>query len=639
MEFMDNDILSKLSEPLKNWDFYVNQIVISKSNLCKGVSEYYSKDDVNMRSDTRTLASATEENPIIIMGFCENRWIWFNYKLAEGEDCEMYISGVNVSYYKNDKKNKIRTFRWKTGKYANRFTGFLEITKDGEDEQRRYYFQIDVLTQLQDGDNNEANFHNMMNEIREFAYRIFNPSKITTSEEEFIKSIPIEEFFYILENDIIKEAELATYKISLNPYGEYIQEKRRDVLKIADNSAILNMLSNKCCMIDVRSSCISKEVQDIFIENGVNYVSDYIVLPRPRITYNVPENQLIITLFTKIVLCANYMERVWEDQKKILQKQKRYLQKINIDQSEREKLMTKDKQIKLLDEYIRKCREYRRRVQNMSMYPFLQDVQEAKDLSRRTSILQKDKNYNKIYRILKEFMIMPKFLFSNSLGLNILDTPTSYEYWSVIRYVDIVSNKLQGDWKPIENNMIKDCKHGYVVDFPSGKLLEFTKKLTNANIRICLYYHESYDKFTGEYFNTDIALDGIINKCLYETVIFDAKYTTRLDSGGKNNPRSAINVIHAMRDGIIGHHDKYKSIIESGDQIVKQAYALFLGNSNVKPLPNDPENKAGGVKLYPRKENTDIDEINEIIQNFIDRLLIKANKMTDTTNDIRIRSK
>lgn len=623
---MDNDILGKLSEPIESWDLYVNQIVRSKSNLCKGVSEYYSKDDANMRSDTRTLSSATEENPIVIKGFCENRWIWFNYKMIKGEDCDMYISDANVSYYKNDRKNKIRTFRWKTGKYANRFAGFLEITKDGEDEQRRYYFQIDVLTQLQDGDNNEDNFHNMMNEIREFSYRIFNPSKITTSEEEFIKSVPIEEFFYILENDIIKEAELATYKISLNPYGEYIQERKRDILKTSDNNTILNMLNGKCCTIDVRYSCISKEVKDIFIENGVNYVSDYIVLPRPNIIYDVQENQLIVTLFTKIVLCTNYMERVWEDRKKILQKQKRDLQKTNIDQSEREKLMTKDKQIKLLDEYIIKCREYRRRVKNMSVYPFLQGVHGAKDLSRRTSILQKDKNYNKIYRILKEFMRMPKFLFSNSLGLNVLDTPTAYEYWSVIRHVDIVSNKLQGDWKLIENNMVKDCKYGYVVDFPSGKLLEFAKKFNNTNIRICLYYHESYDKFTGEYFNTDLALDGIINNRLYETVILDAKYTTRLDSGGKNNPRSAINAIHAMRDGIIGHHDndKYKSIIESGDQIVKQAYALFLGNSNVKPLPNDPENKAGGIKLYPRKENTNIDETNEIIQNFVDRLLRKV---------------
>lgn len=585
----------------------VEQIILSSkdSSRCKGVDKSYSRYEL-------------ESSEILIEGFCEHKWIWFRCRLEEDEECKLYISD-EVPLYRYDKKKNGYIYRWKTDKYANVFPITIEITKEGEVSPRKYNLKIDVLTKFDDGDSNKDNFNNMMNEIRDACinpYRLSSPSRISKDEKISTYPIPLDQLFYICENDIIKKLEHIMYYISLNPHGECIEEVRRDVLDIVDNNVISEMLSKKGDLIDIRCEYISPEIQSIFIENGIECISGDILMPRPIITYNVFENQLLKTFLTIVIVRMRDAEYILEYEKKEYEKQKKRIQKVY----DSEKLAMKNRQIENVELQIARCRKYIIRLQNMKMYPFLDGVQETRDITRCSSILQKDINYNRFYNIIRKFLKTPKFYFSNSLGLTMLDTPMAYEYWTALEIRKGLFEKLQGDWKKTYDNMIREFKHGCIIRFPNGKLLEFTK----GKVKIYLFYHESYRRFTGGYYIPDISLEGTINGKLFETIIFDAKYTTNLDSG-EENTRSPITIMHAVRDAIIGHVEKDESIIESGIQIVGSAFALLLGESKRKSLPNDPNNEAGGIRFVPKKDHINREEIDDIIQNFIYRLLQKAN--------------
>lgn len=561
-------------------------------------------------------------NKSVAKGLYE-RTTYFQYRKSEGDkDVELYISGKAI-HGRVGRKTNIVKFKWDKINYGDWFVVKLVIYREGESEPIEYRLKIDVLTKIDDKDSNEDNFHYMMNTLREIninPYRLFNPSRISEGKENFKPSIPIEQFVHILENDIIRKLEYITSQIFLNPHGEYIAEMKYDVIDIIDNDVISDMLNNKENLVDIRNGCMCQEIRDIFIENGITHISSNVRIPRTIITYNIYENQLLKNFLTRIIYCIKEVECILEDEKKEYERQMSSIKRHDYYDEEYDKLVTKNKQIKIIDRLMVKCYESRKRVEDMITNPFFDDIQDTHDISICTPILLKDVNYNRFYRIFRNFMRMPKFYFSNNLGLTILDLPTIYEYWSLVYIIKSFKKKLPEGWKHKKiKKMIKYFKYGYLIRFPYGKLLEFSNK--KLKTKIIIFYHESYrallsEEITRETNNRsdlvpDVGIDTIIDKKLYFVDTLDPKYRTKLTSGDSNDPENARSKMAVYKTLIIGHTNRPTT--EDKYDIVRNSITLYLGKTHI-----DPVKKIGGMGLYPRGNYTNTEDLDNLIQGIID---------------------
>jgi hypothetical protein len=614
--------MNQIKENSDDWAIQIKQTISKQDKIF--VENIYNKNELMSQM-------------AVAEGYFEDKNIWFKYRFFDDEKrCNLYISDKRINMYRFDEKNNIVIFKWKISKYAGRFPVLLDIIADKIEENKKYYLQIDVLSKFDKGNyksNNKDNFYNMLDDILDAyinPYKLLNPSRIPENKEKYKYPISLRQFFYIHENNSIDKLEPIIRQIILDPYREYIRVIDIGNPDIIDNNVIHDMINQKVNLIKVRNSFLSQEIKDIFIKKGIDQISSKIHVYKNIENYNVFPNQLIKTTLSKMIKCTVDAEYIFIDERQELEEMKQNIKEDN-DEDGLEKLATKDRQIKEIDRYISKCKEYRMRLSYMKNYSFFDDIQETFELSGFSSLFQDDINYNRFYNIFRRFMIMPKFHSSNNLGLTILDMPTTYEYWTLIKMINILRKKLvESEWKITENNIIKNYRKGRLIRFPYGKLIEFTK----GNMKISLYYHEryitymteSFKKITGKfshYLKPDISIEATIDKKLFKgcVLIIDPKYRTNLLSGGGDNPESAINKMGVNKIFIIGHANQDLLIIDYDEQIVGSSISVYIG-----PTIIDPMVRTGGINLLPRKEETDIVEIDNIIQIYLDRINYRNKK-------------
>lgn len=560
-------------------------------------------------------------NKIVAKGLDE-RTTYFQYRKSEGDKrVKLYISGKKISRVASDNANIVK-FKWDKIIYAGWYAAKLIIYRKGESEPIKYSLKIDVLTKFDDKDGgNGDNFHFMMNELREISinpYRLFSPSRISEGKENFRPPVPIEQFIHILENDIIRKLEYVTKQIFLNPYGEYIAEMKYDVVDVIDNDVVNDMLNGKDDLVDIRNVSMRQEMRDIFIGNDVTHVSGNVRIPRTIITYDIYENQLLKNFLTRIIHCIKEAEFILENMKNEYKEQMSLIRRYD-HYDEYSKLTTKNGQIKINDKLMTICDECRKRVESMIANPFFDSIHDTHDISVCTDVLLKDVNYNRFYRIFRNFMRMPKFYFSDNLGLTILDLPTVYEYWSLVYIMKSFKKKLPKDWEPGKIKMIRNFRYGYLFMFPCGKLLEFYNE--KLKTKITIFYRESYRALLSEEITRetngrsdlvpDIGIDTVIDKELCYIDILDPKYRTKLTSGDPNNPENARSKMAAYKMLIMGHTSRSTT----GDKydIVRNSIALYLGKSHI-----DPKKQIGGMRLCPRGNDTDTEDLDKLVQSIID---------------------
>ncbi len=606
---------------IQNWT-----LLISQKKTDSDILELpFSKMDL---VSNRSVAKGLYEKPI-----------YFQYRKSEGDkDVEIYIAGKAI-HGRVDRKTNIVKFKWDKINYGDWFAVKLVIYGEGESCPIEYRLKIDVLTKIDDNDSNEYNFHDMVNTLQEIhinPYRLFNPSRISEGKENCRPPIPMEQFVHILENNIIRKLEYVTRQIFLNPCEEYDAEMKYDVIDIVDNDIVGDMLNNKENLIDIGNCHVRQEIRDIFIENGITQVSSRVLLPKTIIIRDIYEHQLLKNLLMRITYCIKEIEYILEEEKKEYKRQRISIKKHDYYGEEYDKLVTKNKQIIIIDRLMTKCYECRKRVENMRTNPFFDDIQDTNDISRCTSLLLKDINYNRFYRIFRNFMRMPKFYFSNDLGLTILDLPTIYEYWSLVYIIKSFNKKLPKGWKPKKIKMIRNFKYGYLVRFPYGKLLEFSNKKLKK--KIIVFYHESYRALLSEEITRetnsrsdlvpDIGIDTVIDRKLCCVDVLDPKYRTRLTSGDSNDPENARNKMAAYKMLIVGH--TIRPIEEDRYDIIRNSITPYLGKTHI-----DSVKKIGGMRLYPRGNDTDTEDLDNIVQDIIDNannMTLEDKKMLISTN-------
>ncbi len=607
--------MTQIKKNSDNWKIQIKQTISKQDKI--SIENTYNDDELKSQK-------------IVSEGFFEDKNIWIKYRFSNEEKrCNLYISDKRIRMDRFDEKNNMIIFKWKISKYAGRFSVLLDIISDNKEENKKYYLQIDVLSKFDKSNksNNKDNFYNMINDILNAyvnPYKLLNPSKIPENDVQYICPISLRQFFYIFENNIIPSLEHILHQIILNPYREYTREIDVGIPDIIDNNVIHDMINQKGDFIEVRNSCVGQEIKDKFIEHGIYHISSKIHVLRNIKNYNVFPNQLFKTTLSRMIACMIDAEYIFVDEKKELEKMEKYIKEDN-DEDELEKLATKGRQIKEINKYINKCKEYRRRLHNMKNYPFFDNIQETFDLSGFSPLFQEDINYNRFYQIFRRFMRMPKFHSSNNLGLTLLDIPTTYEYWTLIKVIKILrKNLLESEWKITENNIIKNFRHGHLIRFPYGKLIEFSKE----NIKISIFYHEryitymteSFKKITGKSSHSlipDITIEATIDGKLFKgcILIIDPKYRTNLLSGGGDNPESAINKMGVNKIFITGHSNQDLPRFEYDDQIVWSSITVYIGPSII-----DRMFRTGGINLLPIKEETNIIEIDDIIQTYLDRI-------------------
>lgn len=599
--------------------------------------EIKQKGYVDKQISKGQLLLSTPSTPLVLYGFHEVDSVSFKYRKDKDETyCKLYISEERIPGRPSKKDKSIISFKWNNKKYGNRFPVEIEITTS-EKMVKKHYFQIDVLTKCYDNAKNEDNFYYMINRIRDLCinpYRLPSKSRVPIGDDRYKPPISIEQFLIILEKNIINRLENIVYNISLNPHGEYIRENIRGVLNIVDGEILHDMLNRKET-ISIRDVYMSQEIKDIFTSNRIEYISSDIMIPRIKITYNVYENQLLKRFLTMLVICIkdaeNYYIGVIERLEEDFEKDKKNISEFLYDDDDieykNEKLGTKKRQIRQYWNYINKCREFKIRIENMRYYSFLDDVIETDDITRSTSILQEDINYNRFYKILKEFLNMPDYYFSNILGLTILDLPVIYEYWTLLETINILYEKLDG-WE-IKDNPFKKIKRGYLLDFPQGKVMEFVR----GNISVHVFYRESYRTILTESIRNitgkradvepDITIEIAINKILPKNsvLVVDSKYTGDLTYSGKENIRSPERILYTYSN-IIGHLKEIPNIKEDGLQI-GSLFIAYLGNDNItESHPRDPGTDIGFMNLYPMK-GANMENIRKIVNVHIDKILFE----------------
>ena len=513
--------------------------------------------------------------------FAETEKIWLTYRLDENEkNCELLIPKCKDNIKKEYSENfRVFKFQWMPVNFAGIFEPIFEIkTKDNRD--KKYTLRLDVLSKFDEGSNSQ-NFHYMLNSIRRKhleIYSLFNSSSIPIDEREKLSKDPREQFKVLKYN--MKKLENIVYQISLNPNKKLIKETRRDgfyALDMVDPSVIYDIATQRGGLIKAPNSSIAPELQGYLKGNLPDTVPVYRTAP----TFNVFENQLLKRFLTLITICSKLVE-------------KRFEQEECKEECEHEKI----------EQYIRDCKEFHKKAQQMKRYSFLNDVSETDNITYHTPILQREANYMRFHDIFKDFIKMPFFDFSEHLTLPIIEIPVLYEYWSVLQIIDVICN--MNDWEKKDPNFIYKNEFGYLIKLRTGgkPLIELSSD--DDDKHICLFYQKTYDTYAGRNLRPDITLEMHINGKLSRILVLDPKYRSKLDSGDLNDPESAINKMHVYKDAIRG-------IFFS----VEAAYAIFLGENNPH---NYEEIGIGGIRLFPKENDaTGIENLKNIIQNFMNK--------------------
>lgn len=535
-------------------------------------------------------------NKICVDGeFIETKNIYFTYRLDEGERyCWLRIPRCKDRITREE-SDGLRTFiyRWQPVNFAGIFDVILDIGTEDK-KHKKYTLRLDVLSKFAE-EGNDRSFLFMLNSIREKhlgIYDLFNPSKIQRKREINHRSI-LDEQFEVLERNM-KKLENIVYQISLNPNKKLIKETQRDklyALDIVDHNIIHDIATQRGGLIEVPKESVPNDLQEWFVANKETVcLPDSIIVYRTAPTFNVYENQLLKRFLTLITICAKLVETELEQEKSN-----------NLEQNQFEEL----------DKRIQKCKDFRRKAYYMTRYSFLDEVQETDNIAYHTPVLQREVNYMRFHEIFKEFIKGPLFDFSEVFNLPILDIPTLYEYWAVIEIVDILCD-MKDTWNVNPPHIIE--KNWLVPLFKLRSGNNSIIELSNNKRQVSLFYQKEYSTYTKECqtcekrkVKPDITLEMRVNGAL-KILILDPKYRSSIDAGDINDPESAINKMHVYKDAIRG---------EDGAHIVEAAYVIFLGDTQINYPFQDNKDGIGGIRLFPKENETGIEVLKNIINKFI----------------------
>lgn len=517
--------------------------------------------------------------------FKETKPIEITYFLDTGKEdyCKLKIAKLSKEIESKRERGGKQTFTWSPINYS----GHLEImitVYDSKDQCCEKY-TIPIWVESKFGD---ANFYEMMNYIRKKhidIYSYFNP-KIDEIERK--KMSDIKEQFEVLKSDF-KTFEGIFHQISLNPNKKLIKEYCREDISMANNvdySSIYDIITLKCGLTKVQNENFAHQLQQKMSKNGNHYLPETILTHRNIHSFDVLENQMLKHFLTMIYTCCTALNKLIGSE----------IQNLDTESNQKKKSNYEDMQ--------RQCADFKRHVVFMKNQPFLEDVQELKTFDYSSSVLRREMNYMRFYKIYKKFREHPIFDLSDVYRLSIKDMPTLYEYYCALVIASILLEYK--DWSPKEH-ITKETEIGYSMQLNTG--IESLIELSKDDKHIRFFYNKEYDKYSWSKVRPDFAIEMTTSSKM-KILILDAKYRNKLKPESED-PESAINKMHVYKD----------SIRENGEHLVESAFVLYLGDTKIQSIDSEEctNECIGGIKILPKKNGVDgnIECLREEIKKFI----------------------
>lgn len=258
-------------------------------------------------------------------------------------------------------------------------------------------------------------------------------------------------------------------------------------------------------------------------------------------------------------------------------------------------------------EDIRKCcSTYRKGVRNFLNMPFLENVGDFEGFKGSTPILEKESNYSKFYELYLEYKknFKQEFKLHNCVFLGLEDTPKLYEYWCLLKIMDILNIEYE------LSHMI-DSRFG-VIKIPENIDLyrtELYRVVYQKNYQVKKTEDIGIGSYSGKMI-PDIVIEIYEGREIKEIIVFDPKYRTLIGAGknpGDKIDNEPINKMHVYKDSIISKNESLEM-----SRLVKKGIIVFPNDNNNEISYGTDDDFIKAIYLSPI-ENTDKKETIELM--------------------------
>lgn len=332
---------------------------------------------------------------------------------------------------------------------------------------------------------------------------------------------------------------------------------------------------------------------------GKDKIPERILNRKKEITFDVYENRMLKNFLIILNQHLSNFELFIDEKNKINSSKK------DESKSEQENLQIENMSAKF-EEIKKSCSTYRKGVRNLLHMPFLETVGDFEGFKGSTPVLEKESNYSKFYELYLEYKknFKQEFMLHDCVFLGLEDTPKLYEYWCLLKIMDILNIEYE------LSHMI-DNRFG-IINIPEDEQL-------NRNRGYQVLYQKRYqkkkteDNGVGSYSGDkvpDIVIEILEGKEIKDIILFDPKY--RISIGAGKNPEEnidadSINKMHAYKDSIISIDESFEM-----RRLVKKAVIVHPIDKQKEVSLGTDDDFIKAIHLSPIK-NTDSKETIEVM--------------------------
>lgn len=431
-------------------------------------------------------------------------------------DITFKIDGITIDPYK-----KGLYLHWKCK--SSHTVGYREIQINNESLFLPIFPKFDIIM-----------YEKMIDDLRK---KLINIYKIEQKGHSFDNDAC---FPNVLErykriSDIFKKLKKIMSGIGFNPHRTLVERscyyELYELESCGEDIVVPLVTANRF----IHSKVEIPRISDYF---GGTKVPERILHRRKEITFDVYENRMLKNFISILDQHLSKFELF------INIKIELYTNKGNSETQEQQSmfLLTKYEEIK------KNCSTYRKEVREFIQMPIFENVSNFEGFKGSTPVLEKELNYSKFYKLYLEYKknYKQKFDFPG-VGLGLEDTPKLYEYWCLLKIMDV--SDIEYDLSSMVD------KRFDIVDIPENKSL-------NKNTHYKIFFQKNYqnkktedklESYSGDK-KPDIAVEIFDGKEIEEIVILDPKYRTKIGTGQNpedNIDNDSINKMHVYKDSIV----------------------------------------------------------------------------------------